>query len=103
MYWRNTEYGRRTTDHGKWTIDNGRRTNNLLDQIHSAFSQFRANFDLDDCDKILRVESVTGDVDSSFLINLLNLFGFNAEILRDDDQNEMYYNSNLVLHTSMEL
>jgi hypothetical protein len=74
----------------------------LLDQIHSGFSYYRANFDLDDCDKILRVESIAGYVDSSFVIKLLDSFGFYAEILPDDDSAEKNYNSHILSQTSME-
>jgi hypothetical protein len=74
----------------------------LLDQIHSGFSHYKANFDLDDCDKILRVESVAGYVDSSFVIKLLDSFGFYAEILPDDDTAERNYDSNVVLQSSIE-
>lgn len=74
----------------------------LIDQIHSGFSYYRANFDLDDCDKILRVESVTDYVDSAFLIHLLDSFGFFATILPGDDPAETHFNSNLVVQTSVE-
>lgn len=73
----------------------------LLGEIHSGFSQYKANFDLDDRDKILRVESVAGYVDSSFVIKLLDSFGFYAETLPDDDANEGRYNSNFVLQSSI--
>lgn len=34
----------------------------LVDQIHKTFKNYKANFDLEDCDKILRVECTTGDI-----------------------------------------
>ena len=55
----------------------------LIDQIHEKFPYYRANFDLDDCDRILRIESKTGDIDPSNLIQLLNDYGYEAEILED--------------------
>ncbi|MEP6795464.1 MAG: hypothetical protein ABJB16_14135 [Saprospiraceae bacterium] len=57
----------------------------LLDLIHSAFSHYRANFDLQDCDHILRVECHAGYVESLYLIQLLGSFGIYAEILPDDN------------------
>lgn len=57
----------------------------LIEQIHKTFRDYKANFDLEDCDKILRVKCTTGLVQSSSLINLLKDFGFNAEVLPDDD------------------
>jgi hypothetical protein len=58
----------------------------LIEQIHQNFSDYKANFDLEDCDNILRVQSTTGFVQSSFLIALLEEFGYTAEVLPDDNQ-----------------
>ena len=55
----------------------------LMDEIHKTFSEYKANFDLDDCDKILRVICMEGSVHASLLIDLLKDFGFNAEVLPD--------------------
>lgn len=55
----------------------------LLHQIHATFTHYRANFDLDDCDKVLRVESRTGFVSPPGLIALLHQAGFQAEVLPD--------------------
>jgi hypothetical protein len=56
----------------------------LVDRIHETFQGYKANFDLDDCDHILRVKSTTGCVQPSDLIDLLKDFGFNAEVLSDE-------------------
>lgn len=56
----------------------------LLDQIHNAFSDYVANFDLDDCDKILRVESHKGAVEASHVVDIIRTMGFSAEVLPDD-------------------
>lgn len=56
----------------------------LIAQIHKIFEDYTANFDLDDCDKILRVESSKGFVDAFQLIALLKDLGFEAEVLPDD-------------------
>ena len=58
----------------------------VIDQIHKTFVHYKANFDLEDCDKILRVKSSTGLIQSSLLIDLLKDFGFDAEVLPDDPQ-----------------
>ncbi len=57
---------------------------NLTDYIHRRFRNYQANFDLDDCDKILRVECLTGPVQSLFLIRFLKDLGCQAEILPDE-------------------
>jgi len=56
----------------------------LIDLIHTAFIGYKANFDLQDCDNILRVKSLTGPVESAELIDLLKELGYNAEILQDE-------------------
>ena len=59
--------------------------NMLIDLIHQSFGAYKANFDLEDCDKILRVKCTTGLVQSSLLIDFLRDFGFHAEVLPDDE------------------
>ena len=56
----------------------------LVHQIHQNFNDYKANFDLEDCDKILRVKSLSGSIQPFLLINLLHAFGFSAEVLPDD-------------------
>ncbi|MNC98798.1 hypothetical protein D3C83_168690 [compost metagenome] len=48
------------------------------------FDDCAANFDLDDCDKILRVVSRKSPIDVMALVQLLKRFGFEAEVLSDD-------------------
>ncbi len=55
----------------------------LIMEIHQQFADYRANFDLSDCDRILRVKSASGPVEACLLINLLKEFGFEAEVLPD--------------------
>ena len=56
----------------------------LIEQIQKTFVGYAANFDLDDCDRILRVKSKAGSIESSPIIDLLNQFGFTAEVLPDE-------------------
>jgi hypothetical protein len=62
------------------------QANRLVEQIHKYFREYSANFDLEDCDKILRVECATGLVQASCVIALLQAFGCKAEVLPDDPQ-----------------
>jgi hypothetical protein len=57
----------------------------LVREIEERHPYLRANFDLDDCDRILRVMSNKGPVRPSLLIDLLKEFGFHAEILPDEE------------------
>ena len=55
----------------------------VLDQLHLKFRNFSANFDLDDCDKILRVESKNGKIKPTLLLMFLNESGVRAEVLEN--------------------
>jgi hypothetical protein len=55
----------------------------LLGRIHAAFTGYKANFDLDDCDRILRVLSSNGFVETCHVIRLLKDLGCHAEVLPD--------------------
>jgi len=51
----------------------------LLCILSEAFPSFKINFDLSDCDKVLRVE---GDTMEAFrIIMLVKEYGFNCEVL----------------------
>lgn len=66
----------------------------VLQQLHRTFPGYQANFDLDDCDKILRVESKTERIQSVLIIVMLKNSGFRAEILEDDlleEHGEAFY------------
>jgi hypothetical protein len=56
----------------------------LRGQIHRAFPRYRANFDLEDCDRILRVEHPGGEVRAAAIIHLLYDLGVQATILPDE-------------------
>ena len=58
--------------------------NRILREIHQAFVGYKANFDLEDCDNILRVKSITGEIQPAFFICFLKEIGCNAEILQDE-------------------
>ena len=68
----------------KTNVEQRFHANMLIEEIHQNFSGYAANFDLDDCDRILRVKSSKGFVESSMLISLLKNFGFHAEVLPDE-------------------
>ena len=53
----------------------------LIAVIHKEFTDYTANFDLEDCDKILRIECNSGHIQAPFVIGLLEHFGFVADIL----------------------
>ena len=68
----------------KTDVDDSKYADILVEHIQRIFQDYEVNFDLQDCDKILRVKNVCGVVNSERLIKMLNSFGFHAEILQDD-------------------
>lgn len=58
----------------------------LINKIHQTFSGYGANFDLDDCDKILRVCCEEGNIQSYLIIDFLKASGFCAEILEENNE-----------------
>ena len=68
----------------KTNVENSFHADMLIDEIHQNFRHYSANFDLQDCDRILRIKSTGAPVESSVVINMLRNFGFHAEILPDE-------------------
>lgn len=55
----------------------------LVGRIHTSFRNYKANFDLEDCDRILRVTSAS-TIQVPALIALLEQCGFRADVLPDN-------------------
>lgn len=68
----------------KTNVRDSLNANMLIYQIHKYFAHYSANFDLEDCDRILRVKHTNGIIESSAVINILKHFGFDAEVLPDE-------------------
>ena len=56
----------------------------LIRVLHKAFPSYKANFDLDDCDRILRIKCISADINPYPIIVLLKDFGFEAMPLPDE-------------------
>jgi hypothetical protein len=67
----------------KTNVKDRGHANRLIELIHSSFADYEANFDLEDCDNILRVKCISESIQSASLISLVKDFGFHAEILPD--------------------
>ena len=63
----------------KTNIHDKTTANNILADLYNHFPSFKINFDLDDCDKILRVESEK--VVPEEVTKILNYKGFYCEVL----------------------
>ena len=55
----------------------------ILSILKGNFSDYKVNFDLEDCDHILRVQSYEGDVETERIILLMRSAGVFAEPLPD--------------------
>ena len=69
----------------KTNVADPERAKRLVDQIERNFPNCSANFDLEDCDRILRVMCEAG-IQSDLLIDLLKDAGCTAEVLPDTIQ-----------------
>lgn len=78
----------------KTNVDHIHQAGMLIACIHQTFEGYVANFDLDDCDKILRVKSSTGYVDAPQIIRLLTGLGFYAEILVETNTHNQHTQTN---------
>lgn len=56
----------------------------LIDMIRKAYPCYKVNFDLQDCDHILRIETFAGDLSTNSIIRLLEQLGYTAEVLPDE-------------------
>ncbi len=68
----------------KTNVEDCDQSKMLIELIHNTFAGYKANFDLTDCDNILRIQSTNGEVQSHLLISLLQRQGFEAAVLPDE-------------------
>jgi hypothetical protein len=55
----------------------------ILFFLQQTFSHYTINFDLDDCDKILRIESQQGSIEEGDIQLLVARYGHHCEPLQD--------------------
>ena len=68
----------------KTNVETKKQARKILDLLRSAFTDIQVNFDLDDCDRILRVEGSIIDADK--VEQLLMANGYVCEILEYDSK-----------------
>lgn len=67
----------------KTNIQTQRQAMYLLDRLYNEFGDYSANFDLEDRDRILRVESPMGSIAVKSVISFLEGLGCYASVLPD--------------------
>ncbi len=68
----------------KTNVEDPKEAKWLVQLISKNLSGCQVNFDLEDCDRIMRVKCDKAVVDVEHIILLLNDSGFKAEVLGDD-------------------
>jgi hypothetical protein len=63
----------------KTNVQKKKQSKMLLCILSEAFPSFKINFDLSDCDKVLRVEG--DNIEASSIMKLVKESGFKCEIL----------------------
>lgn len=67
----------------KTNVGNAVHADAILCAVHRVCTLCIANFDLQDCDCVLRVKSIVGEVDADAIIAIVRSFGFEAEVMQD--------------------
>lgn len=67
----------------KTNVETTEQAQQLLDLIHRNFPHYTANFDLDDCDRILRITSAEL-IRENVIPEFLQQNGFDAAVLADE-------------------
>ncbi|MBI1767419.1 MAG: hypothetical protein HY015_07550 [Bacteroidetes bacterium] len=63
----------------KTNVENSELADQLASALHDRFPFFKINFDMDDCDRILRVEG--NQINSEKIIEVISAVGFECKIL----------------------
>lgn len=64
----------------KTNVQNKAQAKWVVNLLQNNFSEAKINFDLNDCDKILRVEGIN-QIHTTKIVIELNILGFKCEIL----------------------
>ncbi|MBU3026378.1 hypothetical protein [Zobellia galactanivorans] len=67
----------------KTNVENPKQAKFVLKHLYKIFPDYDINFDLEDCDNILRVESLLNKIEVLQVIAVLNNLGFTAAVLED--------------------
>jgi hypothetical protein len=67
----------------KTTVSDSYYAKLLLLRIHARFPAYQANFDLSDCDRILRIKS-PASIDIQQILGIIRFFGYQAAVLPDE-------------------
>jgi hypothetical protein len=66
----------------KTDVDSEQVAVKIITDLQRIFPSYRINFDLDDCDKILRVESKSGNIEVERIIGVVRSFNNKIEAIQ---------------------
>jgi len=67
----------------KTNVQSHEQASQLKNSIEDIFAGYEVNFDLQDCDKVLRVKCTTAAIEIHTLLQLLEQSGVSAELMED--------------------
>lgn len=65
----------------KTDVEDPAKARELLSHINAQFPMYQSNFDLNDCDRILRIKNTNGGVEAARVIEIVRQSGHHAECL----------------------
>ena len=72
----------------KTNITKQKQSKQIIEKLNQTFPKYKINFDLEDCDNILRIENPVGEVHNDYVIQLISDVGFYIEPLREEFADE---------------
>ncbi|TLV03171.1 hypothetical protein [Dyadobacter luticola] len=79
----------------KTNVEKPNQARILINLIQLTFNGYAATFDLEDCDKVLRIKSADCEICAKSVIRVIRQSGFQAEILEDENQTTTLYSTKL--------
>lgn len=67
----------------KTNITKSKQAKQVIEKLNRQFPSYQVNFDLEDCDNILRVESVDTSIEVRHLLEFIKSIGFKVSPLPD--------------------
>jgi hypothetical protein len=67
----------------KTSVDIVSEADRITNMIVEAYPSYRVTFDLQDCDRVLRVENIYGPVERDAVHYLVTAVGYHCEVLQD--------------------
>lgn len=67
----------------KTNVRNKSKSRTIVSMLEKNFPKYKINFDLDDCDKILRIESNNGHIDIESVLKIVRNFLNEIELIPD--------------------